>query len=264
MSARPRTRFVVRKGGYDRDLLSITEQRNGDLLVLIKHGEHYEGNEGARHRTAGQHYSVHCSPNTAGFTVKHTLSLHGGGQVDTAQFKLPGPDGPATMIFGRTVPDLDLPRYILRARRRDEILRLYDADIGSMTMFYFVLAVSTDFDTASLNSNLHIIAARFRRFQLLALSGFFYVPAISEADLIHPGTSMPRFDPVQDPVQVVPPRPCSRVQEEIREAELLVPILAQATFERHARFAARHGDASGERLATLQQLLSRYRANPLP
>ena len=230
--AKPKTRLVATKDGSDKELLSVRERTNGDLVILLRYATYAEFN-GENIETLGQRYSIHRSPSSPGFTIKQTLSLQGGRQMDTAQFRTPGPDGFVALVFGKTVQDLVGKHYNLDAHKKDRIVRMYDDDLGSATLFYFLIVTEHDNYTIAA-TKLKPTIMTFKYFDIITLSGFIAAPPNSGSDSIHVGTSFPRFDPTQPPVRIDADVDFSSrsFQESIVWAEQLIPHLTELTINR--------------------------------
>ena len=265
MSGSPKTRFSVIKGGEDRELFSVQERKSGDLLIFLKFAGMYEHVDGNKIAVSGQRYSVHCSPNSEGRTVKHTLDFSGNGKIDSAQFYLPGFDGFTALLFGKTVQNLAPKKYLLMKNNNDKIIKLCQFDIGIMTMFYFIIITDIDYEIKNYNSKMNVKILQFSKFNLVVLSGFFPVPALPEADIMHLCTSIPRFDPNDAPLYLEPPNPSFSFQYWLDFAESAVPKLADATLLRLQRFKFDEGNGLNEQsLEMARWALSFYVNTPMP
>lgn len=231
MGSKSKTRFAVKMNGTERELFSVRERQNGDLVILLKHAKHYEDTSGPI-ETDGQKYSVHRSPLSPGFTIKHTLNLKGGGQMDTAQYRLPGEHGPCSLLFGRTTPDLSPDKYKLASRAKDRVIPLYEDDIEAATLFYFLLTCDPTFDAATIKTQTKITTAQFEHFQLICLSGLFFVPPVDGADFVHVSTSAPRYDPSDKPIYYGLPTETKHLQYWVGMAEAYIPMLAELFYAR--------------------------------
>lgn len=231
MSVKPKTSVTVTQNGALRELFSIRERANGDLLIAIRHADHTEI-EGQDVETLSQKYSVHRSPNSPGFTVKQTLSFTGNKNMTSVQFRLPGRDGLVALLFGLTVQDMSDPKYTYMPRPKDRIIKLYDDETGNGTLFYFVMILATEGNFPA-RTKLHTSQIVFRYFTVVVLSGFFPIPAAKGSHAVHLSTSLPRLTPGSIPpnlqnIDLASPT----VQQAIDDAHALIPHLAQQLMKR--------------------------------
>lgn len=210
------------------------EDKYGTVILSFTGGGYMEEGPNLVEITS-QKYSVHPSPSSPGCTIKHTLALEGGREIVTSQYRLPGPDGFAALLFGRTLPDLSAAKYIAPANR--EKLRIYKKDIGVRTLFCFAIATEPTFDAGTLKTPMKVTARTFSEFQIIALTGLLHVPRIEQSDWVHLCTSTPKFSPDETPL-LIRDLPSNSVNQLAKDALASLEKLKAATFQRHLRFGA--------------------------
>jgi hypothetical protein len=169
-------------------------------------------------------------------------------------------------MYGRTMPDLTHKRYTAHVRPQDRFVRLYDEDIGACSLFYFLIAAEKRV-TWTATSDLKPTLLEFSYFQLLILSGFFFLPPSNGGDFFTMATGFPRYSLLEDhplprPPMISDPRiswRSSSVQDCIGMAQAGVASLAASTVKRVQRLLP--GEA--EMPADLYDLLMRFEARPI-
>lgn len=197
--AKLRTRVVVSWSGIDKELLSITERPNGDLVIAPKdlpgHGVMPTGLQIRQKR-----YSIHRSQKSSGFLIKQTYDLSDGSRSDGAQFRRPGPDGNIALVFTKTVQRLDSERFDARPQRADRIVNLYEGDIDDHLLFYSLIVTEPGKSEGN-STNFKKNVIRFRHFDLVFLSGFFPLRAPNGSDEAFIFTSIPRTGRADTPFE---------------------------------------------------------------
>ena len=229
-----KTRVAATIGGVQKQILSITERPNGDLMIFPATGETADFDDGGI-AIRNLKYSVHRSlqSGAGGFTVKQRYDLAGDKMMDGAQFRTPGPDGLVALIYGRTVQDLSRPAYDLRAAPKDRVLTLFPQGLGVGTMFYFLVVMERNLRGVVGETKLNPTYIDFEHFGVLMLSGFLPFPPLNGCDQISWYTSLPRYHPETAPFQVENTELVSgSVQDAAAMAEAIVPMLAKLTANR--------------------------------
>lgn len=250
MAMKSKVSFTVIREGLARQIMLAGEQKDGTVILSFTGGGYME--DGTSHiPITSQKYSVHPSPGSPGSTIKHTLALAEEREIVTSQYRLPGPDGFAALLFGRTVPDLALDKYLAPTNR--EQVRIYGADIGVRTLFSFVIAAEPQFDARSLVSAFAVTSRTFSQFQIIVLTGLFDVPTLPQSDWVHMGTSTPKFAPTDVPVQARD-LAANPVQQLVLEAQATLALLKGRLWERQL--------AAGASAFQLSALLREFRMFP--
>lgn len=194
--AKAKTRVGVMLDGHLRELFSVRELNNGDLLIILKTAAKFEQAPTSQPISC-QRYSVHRSQNSdpPGRLLKQTVRLEDGTQIETAQFRHLVEGRFLALIFSRACPSLEPDRYRMKPHQRDRVVSLYEGDIGYATLFYTIIVDDGSTDLRSFGeTNLRATRISFEHFDIVVMSGFFMVPAIGEGDLIHLMTSMPALN----------------------------------------------------------------------
>lgn len=172
----PSHRFGVICQGVKRELLSVVEKPSGDLVVVPSHPLNIEIDNNDV-PVLSERFSIHRSLNSRpkGSTVKLTRTLEGNVVEEICQFRLAGPLGFMTLIYGSMFPDINNERYVMRPRNRDEVSLIYDFDMRDETIFVFVIACDFEPNIAKLTkSGLWITIQQFDSFWLVLASGFIH------------------------------------------------------------------------------------------
>lgn len=161
-SKNKKCRVVITIDEIYRQLFSIEEKNNGDLLIGIKSClELNEENCTPYKKVLGQKYSIHCSPNSPSFTFKQTINYEDGSNEFTYMSILPKNDSFYSPIFSVLSPRLDDARYLAKIRKKDEIITLPKYHPNSRTLAYILIISSAD------TKNIHIPGSPFSRKILL-------------------------------------------------------------------------------------------------
>lgn len=191
MSGEKKTRFVVELDGQDREIFSVMQRSNDDLIISIKSAALFEdGTE-----IIYQRYSVHVSPNSSppSHLLKHSLLLADGREITSTQLRYKEPYDFRAPLYAHVTHSLEPEKYISKPRSRDTTIRIYDGDIGKLTLFYAVSVTATGASfPAFADCELALQKIPFNSFDLYVVSGLFPVPAIHHGRLCHAMTSMPR------------------------------------------------------------------------
>jgi hypothetical protein len=253
--------------GSVRELFSVRERTNGDLVILLKPAARFYGPGEDRfvgtRPVVAEHYSVHRSLMSAGFTTKHTLKLEDGTQHETAQLRYPDHSGYATIMYGHRCPDLRSPQYQMQERAKDVVHLLYEADIGRCTPFYILGAADLDYDLDRIQVpalSLHVF--RFSHFRLFALVGFFAAVALPMGLRQHYATSLTTINGVATgecpPVRLSVLTPAEMTSHVLGSIQKLAgDYLAMA-----AEFPFEGGRMDEECLAMARQLLHFHLRSP--
>lgn len=126
--------------GVPKELLSVRELTNGDLLLIVRNAGFLMEIGRKTHRVVEQRYSLHTDPDSHRIIIKHSLRISGGRIVTIATFKSESGDIRAWPIFSRLVPDLGPPRFDLRQKPSDTNVNMGDYDPRLMSLCYSVVA----------------------------------------------------------------------------------------------------------------------------
>lgn len=114
------TRVAVDYGGQPKEILSILERPNGDLVIFPRHCINAEYGD-LDEPIISEKYSVHRSPASPGFTIKQTVTHSGAREKTMAQFKAPGPDGLNALVYVFCKAQED--RFTKHDNRQEELKR---------------------------------------------------------------------------------------------------------------------------------------------
>jgi hypothetical protein len=194
-----KTRFTVEVDGFNRELFSLSEKKDGDIMLFIKSAREIATSSGGTHEAVGeQRFSVHVSPKSIGHTLKQTLRTRSG-VTTTSALVLPRRYlektasglvvGPAQQfcwpIFMYRPPILDLDRYDSKPKPADRKI-----DIGSMnpnlsSLVYMVVATSPDVTEIPQTRNRtfsHTVKCRV--FNIHVVIGYSLAPSIPQGEFL--------------------------------------------------------------------------------
>jgi hypothetical protein len=186
--AKPKTRFGVKVNGVMRELFSVRQLNNGDLLLLLKAAEKMDDGR----KVEVQRYSVHRSlkSDPPGRLIKQSLVLEDGAEIYTTQFRLLVEGRFLAVMFSRVCPALASDRYTMQPSARDKVVPLYTGDLGKQTLFYTIVVSDCDVTPQDLTiPGIHTTKVEFSYFNIFVMSGIFVAPAIAKGCLLHTMTS---------------------------------------------------------------------------
>jgi len=137
--AKAKTRFVIDVDGVDRQLFSVRERGHGDLVLLINGPSVNAFSPEDRETVIERHISVHRSPSSPTFTMNHTLITDGRGKTSRVASVLPSESGLVWPLIGNLAFPMRDPRFVLRARNGDRVVRLGKYNPTGNTLLYFII-----------------------------------------------------------------------------------------------------------------------------
>jgi len=89
-----KTRFNFQFEGESRQIVSVRERSNGDLIVMPKSGTKFiNANTGPRLDHLATKFSIHVSPNSDGHLIKQLVHLADNRKIKNSALIKPGPEG---------------------------------------------------------------------------------------------------------------------------------------------------------------------------
>ena len=232
MPKQSKTRIVVNLNGNVKEILSILEKKDGDLIIFPKPEENYDGSLRSG-PIKNEHVSIHQSANSNGFLIKTTTLLEEGQIITNAQFRQPGPDGLAALIYGHATADLSNSRYDCKCKKEDNLVYLYKDDIaGSGILFYFLIASASSGDFP-LNAKTEPTILHFKNFTILCLSGFLPLLPFRKSVKFRYVTSAPRTGQANDPAPLKMDLTALPLQTCVNLAESNIEPLARLLYNEH-------------------------------
>lgn len=126
--------------GVTKDLLSIRELTNGDLLLTLKNAEYLIEIGRKKHRVVEQRYLLRLESRARQVIVTHSLRISSGRIVTIASWANEAHASRTWPIFSRLVPDLRPGRFDFRSRPSNGTINMADYDPCSMSLCYCVIA----------------------------------------------------------------------------------------------------------------------------
>lgn len=180
-STQPRIRFTVNLDGVPREIFSVEERVNGDLLIPIVREDRYANlkiiaDGELSPRTTQSYLSVHRSPRSDGRSIKSTICTADGLTRTAHAFVRNSKKTLCWPLFSKSIPILDQPQYEHRPRSRDKVILLCDAPPLSSTLIVHAIAFSRYRDPPVYGeSGLSIVD--FRYFKIAVYFNFVNLPA---------------------------------------------------------------------------------------
>ncbi|MCB2088242.1 MAG: hypothetical protein R3E18_00995 [Sphingomonadaceae bacterium] len=234
---KPKTRIAVKCKGRLREVMSIRERSNGDLVVLAK-GFDYTESFGPDFPVKEKRWSVHVSPSSEGHLCKHTVEFENRDDDTLANWQKPGPDGFASKLFARTYPTLDPKKYDLVTRSKDDIVMLGKGDLGRLTLALAFAVLDKTFPRPeALQAGIEIL--QFQQFDVLIAYWAIPVLAFNWCDFVH----FPTFEFQSEEVLTTPP-----AKQFYFQFDLSLLMLGSATATRHQSEMQKAGHEPGSEL----------------
>lgn len=201
MSKQVKTRMVAKIQGELRELLSIIERKNGDLILFPQYALKHEGkfqDEIIAHQKVSLHNSRNS--NSGGYTIKHSMMLKSGRERDQVQFSQSLENNKIALVQSRTFPFQSSHRYKLLNRQYDKVVEISHYNLPPLCLMEHILCFKGNFsdvfwNDAGFTQNL----ISFKNFSVLTLHAILPTSALPGSDWIRPITSLPR-EQQTDPV----------------------------------------------------------------
>lgn len=182
-----RVRFVINVNDVDRQVVAVSESAEGNLSIIPYVGDLTDHPKG-EFPTDTTKTSVHVSPSSPGYLIKHYVGYSHGDHVDHAVFVEDGKKRFLWPIGSRVVSSRDNDRYIRQAKSKDRVISLGAYDVTFSTLAYLILASDTKTDipehiyarhqrltNSYLDNKFRTYTHRFSVFQITVIPFFFHV-----------------------------------------------------------------------------------------
>ncbi|MCK1450097.1 hypothetical protein IVB36_04035 [Bradyrhizobium sp. 35] len=187
-----RIRFTTEVDGHQRNLFSVTERANGDLMIFFGYAGRY-GYEPTNSEILTQKYSVHVSPNSHEYcTLKHTLWLTDGTKLTSSALTDAPKKGGFSFIFSRRPPNLANEKYLIPENNTDQRVQLTCPVELNLSLVYSVVVAAADAQFGP-QPGLSVIEFRFAKFKLVILYQHIVLPPHHRGDLLHTLTAPPEL-----------------------------------------------------------------------
>lgn len=244
--AETKTRLAVTVDRVDRELFSVLDKKNGDLMITVKSAEEFELGHSNTFVGVKQHrFSVHTSPQSPGNTLTCTTEDVDGIVVKTSAFALPSRQGLCWPLFALLCPSLRADRYLVKPRAGDRmrVIDRYNPDRG--TLVYFVIITSKQLVTLRPDKrcfSTHVIQCT--NFCVHVWHTFLTAPSINQGGYALFVTSPPQIDGVAIDAPFIPNAPSFTAPALRDEMARALQLLGSD----HHRRTVRHVTADGLRV----------------
>jgi hypothetical protein len=194
-----KVRVGVVVAGKFRRLLSLAENKKGEVVVGIQSAENYQyGLDGTK--ILHQKYTVHASLDSDTYnTITHTLVLSDGRKLRSYSVTdaIKSKSGFA-MLFARRCPDLSNDRYLLKNSKKfiPVVLSSYDPVMATPVFAVFVGSIDTKFK-ATQSPDFAVTEIPLSKVKLVIIHGAIALPSHRTGDLMHAMTFKPESAPPQ-------------------------------------------------------------------
>lgn len=196
MSRQPHVRFAVWDKGRPRQLFSVKERKNGDLLISIP-DEATADIGGHEVPIKDRHYSVHrrLKDEVGGATIKETILLENGELIENASLRTPVDGRFAESLFVQRISSRVPNNALLPDRVGDKKIFLHDRDMGAYTLIFSIVASDFNLTKADLaEAGMSIWQEDFTHFRVSALTGFVATTAHWSFDMQTSATNFPVYN----------------------------------------------------------------------
>lgn len=194
MAKSEKTIFAAKVNGIQRELFSVRQWKNADLLIVSRAGELLEHIDGSPSKVKHQHYSVHqgeSDPTITYVTQKTAFHDHPDlsfvSAVHDSQQHLLWP------VHARRAPFYAEGVRLLKARPKDTVVEIGEFTSLRANFFYTIFVTRPGFNCAAIAANqVGYRTITFQKFELLVLTTYLNVPSVNEGDIILRTTSSPK------------------------------------------------------------------------
>jgi len=183
LAAQAKTRFVIMVDDARRELLSVREMPNSRSLTIAPRRGLQAGGEafGPYANLVGQHFSVHSSLRTDGYTITQTVELAGGRRRKTSAFVRPQGQMFLWPIYGLRSPTLRAEHYKKTPHSKDDVVELGSFNPDFSTLLHF-LVVTGKTTTPSIlpMPPFNLTVRNFEAFDVLLFHTFMHSPSIQQ------------------------------------------------------------------------------------
>lgn len=191
--SKAKTRFTIAVNGKARELFSVRQLNNGDLLIICRTGVNHEGNDGTDHPQQTDRISVHHSPASTGTTIKSTIKLESGATIPRHAFIRNSKDHLIWPLRFSRSQDLSHERYIAQARPADTLVDLGTYHPEWSTLMH-ALVVARPSSPLPHSPAFSFHQHNFREFKLGIYTAYMLIPSFNTGDFTFPMTTSKPLD----------------------------------------------------------------------
>ncbi len=181
-----------------RELLSISENRNGSLVIVPKGGRNANrGVEGEKYRKIkNQKYSVNVNLQSAdgGNTIHHTTLFEGGGRYKTHAYTLAIKYGKVWPIYYHNFLHSGADRLVHNPVGEYIVITSYNPDRSTLIFAVYLAPPDANLDYVADSQIYRKIIIKFFKFSIILLVCFSQLPSMKVGYLNHVSTSSPKWD----------------------------------------------------------------------
>jgi len=190
MSHKRKSIFAARIDGIEREILSVKERSNRDLLLIPAHTPFCEPTPGTMIKFVEQHYSVHGTNQGSDTTITQKTTLDNGDLHSNVSFIHNTKNHLLWPVFARRVPVLYGENRKLTPRGRDKVIFIDDYQSDNSSLTYSVFISRDHFDIESILKNkFPVHTESFTEFKVIVLPMHINLPSIANGDSFGYSTS---------------------------------------------------------------------------
>lgn len=198
MARKPKTRITVNVGGVERELFSILDRGNGELLLLMKAATALDVPIVEAVGIKEERYSLHPSDaamDRDAVSLKYTVQALDGAIQDAVALAKLRSSNEVWCLRASRVGLLNLDRYSSNPGDSDTLISLSSSSTWAGVLVYFIFVGRPDLDEELLSQiGLPFRKLTYSRFSVTVVFGYMNVPAIPNTDYICVATSLPRIN----------------------------------------------------------------------
>ena len=195
---RRKVRIFARISDSYRELLSISENRNGSLIIVPKGGRNADrGVAGGPYRKIkNQKYSVHANLQSAdgGNTIHHTTLFADGRSYETHAYTLAIKRGNLWPVYYHNFLSSSMDRLVNEPAGEHFVVANYDPSISTLIFALYLAPADADLDCIAESQMYRKHIVKFQRFSVVLLVSFSQLPSMEVGYINHVSTSSPKLD----------------------------------------------------------------------
>lgn len=190
LATKAKTRFVALIDGVEREIFSVVERQNKDIIVMSGTPRFWENPDGSLTKFGEQHYSVHTSNNGVDVTITQKTTLSDGNQHSNVAYIKGTKNALVWPIYARRVPIFEDNSRLLKARKKDTVIRIGKFSYSSANFLYSIFVTRSDFDIETIRvKEANFYQAFFNEFSIVVITNYLNLPSLVQGDVTGMATS---------------------------------------------------------------------------
>jgi hypothetical protein len=185
MAKKKKTRFYVRVNKLNHELFSVSQQKDGDLIIAIKSNRYYEVSRESYIPLRSQKISVHVSKGSVnGNTFTMTSEIEDGEKNRAVTF-VERIDGELLHnVFSRRCSSMASGHFKMKARTKDRTVKVAEYDENFNNLIYHIYVCSKNIGSVFRNKRADGIyfSEAFQFFDIILIPTFINMRAIMQGD----------------------------------------------------------------------------------